>query len=196
MIVGGIDECGTGSCAGPIISVMAVFADEDKPKLPWGVKDSKKTTKNQRNLLYSQLMRLAKDVGIGWAWPWEIDAGFNDALQLSYKRATEGINPAYKPDMIIVDGVNHIKSWEGKQLVEPKADNNHWQVSAASIIGKVYRDTIMEELGKKFPVYGFENHFGYGTPEHQEAAKKHGLLLNSHDHDQYVHRDIYWKKYR
>lgn len=196
MIVGGIDECGTGSCAGPIISVMAVFADEDKAKLPWGVKDSKKTTKNQRNLLFRQLLCIAKDVGIGWAWPWEIDAGFTDSLQLSYTRAIEDINPIFKPDMLIVDGVNQVASWTGKQKVEPKADNNHWQVSAASIIGKVYRDTIMEDLGKALPEYGFENHYGYGTPEHFDAVRKHGLLLDSKDHSRYIHREIYWRKFK
>ena len=196
-MVGGVDECGTGSCAGPIISVVAVFCDEDKAKLPWGVKDSKKTTKNQRNLLYRQLIYGARDIGIGWAWPWEIDAGFNDALQLSYTRAIEDLNPLYLPDTLIVDGVNHVKTWEkARQLVEPKADTNHWQVSAASIVGKVFRDTIMEDYGKKFPEYGFQDHYGYGTPDHMDAVRKHGLLLDSNDHSRYIHREIYWRKFK
>lgn len=196
MLIGGLDECGTGSCAGPIISVMAVFDDSDKDKLPKGVKDSKETTRAQRGILYPQLLYLARDVGIGWAWPWEVDAGYTAALQECYSRAVNGINPIYTPDMLIVDGLNKVHAWTKEQVVEPKADRNHWQVSAASIIGKVFRDHLMISMGRRFPEYGFENHFGYGTQEHFDAVRKHGLLLDSKDHSKYIHRELYWRKFK
>ena len=191
MIIGGLDECGTGACAGPIISVMAVFNEEDKERLPRGVKDSKKTSRNQRNMLYDQLLNLAVDVGVGWAWPWEIDQGFNAALQLSYERAVHGVNPKFTPDYIIVDGINKVQSWSGKQVVEPKADNNHWQVSAASIIGKVFRDRLMVEVGNKFPEYGFSTHFGYCTQSHLDSIKNSGRLIDPFDRARYIHRGTY-----
>lgn len=194
MLVGGLDECGTGSGAGPIVSVLAVFEESAKSKLPRGVKDSKQTTKSQRDLLYQQLLDLAVDVGIGCSWPWEIDSDYVGALQASYSRAIEGINPSNCPDKIIVDGINPVRSWDGVQLVEPKADNNHWQVSAASIIGKVTRDRAMSELSKVWPEYGFDKHFGYVTPVHQESVRRLGLLIDAKNKSKYIHRWTYWKK--
>lgn len=193
-LTGGLDECGTGSGAGPIVSVLAVFRDSDKSRLPRGVKDSKQTTKSQRDLLYQQLLDLAVDVGVGCSWPWEIDMDYVGALQSSYSRAVASINQANIPERIIVDGINPIKSWKGEQLVEPKADNNHWQVSAASIIGKVTRDRAMSELSKLWPGYGFDKHFGYITPVHKESVQKLGLLIDQKDRSRYIHRWTYWKK--
>ena len=191
--VGGLDEVGWGSLAGPIISVVAVFRASDLALLPHGVRDSKKTTDIQRSMLYLPLCRAACDVGIGHAWPWEIDSlGPMPSLQLSYKRALEDLVVA-KPDLLIVDGSNRVAGWSGKQQVEPKADNNHQQVSAASMIAKHFRDTIMKDYSKDLrrlglPDYGWSVNMGYGTPDHLEAIKDHGLLINEEDHGLYFHR--------
>ncbi|MDP2665725.1 MAG: ribonuclease HII, partial [bacterium] len=48
-------------------------------------------------------------------------------------------------------------------------------ISLASIVAKVTRDRLMVELAKKYPLYGFEKHKGYGTAMHYEMLKKHGL---------------------
>ena len=61
-----------------------------------------------------------------------------------------------------------------KLVVEHKADQKYTVVSAASIIAKVYRDNLMVEMDKKFPLYGFSSHKGYGTSRHIEALKLHG----------------------
>ena len=57
---------------------------------------------------------------------------------------------------------------KGDQLIE--------EISAASIIAKVYRDRMMSDLAEKYPHYGFERHMGYPTKMHMEALNQHGVL--------------------
>ena len=195
------DEVGWGALAGPIISCVAVFRQSDLNLLPAGVKDSKKTSNAQREMLYTPLCQTALDVGLGHAWPWEIDRiGAMPALQLSYKRALDDLCVA-KPDLLIVDGSNRIEAWKGRQWVEPKADVNHLQVSAASIIAKWFRDEIMRGYAKKLkrlgmPDYGWDINMGYGTSDHTEAIKKFGLLVDAQNHELYLHRRLYCRKIR
>lgn len=192
-LVAGLDEVGYGSWAGPLISVVAVFKNSDLPKMPPGVTDSKRTSESQRRALYLPLCRLAHDVGIGHAWPWEIDTmGVSAALQLCYRRAV--LELVCTPGLLIVDGSNLVKAWRGRQHVEPKADLNHQQVSAASMIAKHFRDTIMADYAKLFPLYDFENNKGYGSAAHEQAIHAHGLLIDNADRTKYIHRLIYTRK--
>lgn len=192
-LVAGLDEVGYGSWAGPLISVVAVFKNKDLPKLPTGVTDSKKTTEKTRSSLYLPLCQLAHDVGIGHAWPWEIDSmGVAEALQLSYKRAV--LELRCQPSLLIVDGQNRVKAWPGRQHIEAKADFKYQQVSAASMIAKHFRDTIMADYSKKFPQYDFANNKGYGSDSHEQAIFTHGLLVDEKNHDRYLHRRLYTRK--
>lgn len=194
IITAGLDEVGWGACAGPIISVVAIF--KGAANIPPGVRDSKKTSEAQRDMLYFPLLQIAHDVGIGWAWPWEVDVNPRKALQLSYQRALEGVSPSRLPELLIVDGTNAVESWSGKQQVEPKADSNHWQVSAASIIAKVYRDNIMRELDKIHPQYNWAGNKGYGTDDHRAAIAKYGLLIDLDNRSKYIHRQRYCRNFK
>ena len=204
-IRGGLDEVGWGCLAGPIISVVALLQDSAIPLLPPGVRDSKKTTEAQRGLLYPALCRICVDIGVGHAWPWEMDQyGPGEALQLSYKRAMEDLTVA-QPEILYVDGNSPVKSWKGQQVVEPKADNKYKQVSAASIIAKFMRDTMMIDYARQrrlqgLPDYGWEQNKGYGTPDHLEAIKAHGIIVDANDsttnHSKYLHRLSYTKNLR
>lgn len=195
MLVGGLDEVGWGAICGPIISVVACFRREDLALLPAGVKDSKQVTKKAKDSLYLPLCAAAHDVGIGHAWPWEIDTlGPYNALQLSYTRALGELRRP--PDLLIVDGSNRIRSFKGEQRVEKKADVNHIQVSAASIIAKVFRDRAMVKLSRLHPHYRWEENKGYESQAHGEAIRRHGLLISSEHHpDRYVHRKAFCSKY-
>lgn len=191
MITGGLDEVGWGSYAGPIISVVAVFRPEDLLRIPSTTTDSKKLSPTARNALYLELIAASYDVGVGHAWPEEIDRlSPMVALQLSYTRAIEELH--YWPERLIVDGANRIESWKGWQDVIPKADFKHREVSAASIIAKVFRDKIMEDYGRKYPLYGFEGHKGYGSQEHEDAIRKYGPLFPDRaGNGEYLHRRRY-----
>lgn len=189
-LIGGLDEVGFGAWAGPIISVVAVFDADALRKLPAGVTDSKKTTEKQRSMLYLPIIDAAIDVGIGHVWPYEIDSvGVSDALQVCYARALHDLMS--QPPTLIVDGNKSVWRYGGKQIVEPKADLNHPQVSAASMIAKHFRDRIMIDYAKLFPVYGWEKNKGYGSHDHEEAIRKHGILTTE---PHYLHRQLYCRK--
>ena len=191
----GIDEVGWGALAGPVISVVAVFRPPDLLLLPPGVRDSKKTSDAQRRMMFTPICNAAFDVGVGHAWPWEIDIhGPMEALQLSYKRALDEIHPSRKPTLLYVDGSNRVTAWAGKQIVEAKGDVKYREVSAASIIAKHFRDTIMESYAKDFPQYQWQSNKGYGSSDHIEAIKKYGLLADGLNHSRYIHRLRYCKK--
>ena len=47
-------------------------------------------------------------------------------------------------------------------------------ISAASILAKTYRDTLMTHMEKRWPGYGFGIHKGYGTEDHYQALRRLG----------------------
>jgi ribonuclease HII len=53
-------------------------------------------------------------------------------------------------------------------------DGRSVSIAAASIVAKVTRDRLMKAAGAAYPVYGFQNHMGYSTPEHLAALTAHG----------------------
>ena len=42
-------------------------------------------------------------------------------------------------------------------------------------LAKVFRDELMVDLAGQYPLYGFEQHKGYGTEKHLEALKTYGV---------------------
>lgn len=176
MITGGLDEVGWGAYAGPVISVVACFREQDLLRLPSGVTDSKKLSEVKRETLYEELCVVPLDVGVGHAWPEEIDRlGPSPALQLSYRRALEELR--HKPDLLLVDGSNRVEGWGGEQRVVAKGDSLHREISTASIIAKVFRDRLMVSLSKRFPQYGWERNMGYGSHEHEQGIRKYGPVV-------------------
>jgi ribonuclease HII len=195
MITGGIDEVGLGALAGPIISSVTTFRPGDLLLMPRGVTDSKKLSEMARESLYLPIIAAALDVGIGWAWPWEIDEmGVTDALQLSYTRALGELTRG-TPDLLYVDGIYPVRGWRGKQHVEPKADFKYREVSAASIVAKFFRDQMMVFYGRDFTGYNWKKNKGYGTEDHENAIREHGVLLYAADKFRNLHRARYCKKF-
>lgn len=170
-LVCGLDEVGRGPWAGPIVACALMFPVD--LKLPH-LKDSKHLTEARRNEFYDLLDRKAA-YGIGMAEVGEIDAlGLIKANNLAFKRAIAQLaEKGHIPKFILVDGRDRLTlphPW--KTLI--KGDEKVKIIACASIMAKVVRDGIMNELAQKHPDYGFESHKGYGTREHQEALRKHG----------------------
>lgn len=170
MLIAGIDEVGRGCLAGPVVTCAIAFKDDFFDER---IKDSKKLSKKTREKLYPYILENAVSYGIGVVCPIIIDKinilnAVKQAMHLSLSR----LSSPY--DKLIVDAValNNIH----KDYIHPfKADDNYIQVSAASIIAKVYRDKLMEHLAAIYPYYKWEKNAGYGTKEHIDAIKEYGI---------------------
>lgn len=165
----GIDEAGRGPWAGPVVAA-AVIWPQNAP-LPVGLDDSKKLKPAIRDRLFDHIMRHCI-VGVGQSCVEEIDqTNILAATKLAMQRAFDAL-PA-KPQTALVDG-NQPPILPCTTLAIVKGDSLSLSIAAASVIAKVTRDRLMEELSRHYPVYGFERHAGYGTPHHMEALRQHG----------------------
>lgn len=170
----GADEAGRGPLAGPV-SVGVVVMKKDS-KLEW-VNDSKKVTEKRREILYDRIIEdsLAWDVELVS----EKDIDELNILEATKKGLTRAIGKVIetlgkKPDILIVDALREIDTFNIPYHSIIKGDANCYSISCASILAKVTRDRIMREYDKMYPEYGFEKNKGYGTKEHIEAIKKYG----------------------
>ena len=166
MIIAGVDEVGRGCLAGPVTAAAVIL---NNPVA--GLKDSKKLSPKKRSEL-SKIILQNCIYSLGNVQNAEIDE--INIHQATLKAMQEAIiNLPITPDLIYVDGkfipnveIN-CKAVIGGDMLIP-------EISAASIVAKVYRDEIMTELDKKFPVYGFASNKGYGTAQHLMALKNAG----------------------
>lgn len=168
MFVVGIDEVGRGTIAGPVVACAVImpenFIDER-------IKDSKKINKNRREELYKYLTNNFH-YGLGVVCNKIIDEiNILNATKQAMHLALSKLNHHY--DKIIIDAVK-LNNIEKPYIYPFKADNDYIQVSAASIIAKVYRDNLMTYLSSIYDKYGWEKNAGYGTKHHIEAIKKYG----------------------
>ena len=175
-IVAGMDEVGRGAIAGPVtIGVVAI--DATVGEIPTGLRDSKLMTPKRREAM----VPIAKEWGLAWATgsatAAEIDKfGIVTALGLAASRALQNLGVV--PDVVILDGNTSFLVEEdgGPRIVTRiKADQDCACVSAASVIAKVERDTLMTHLHEQFPRYGWDGNKGYGAKIHTDAIKTHGL---------------------
>ena len=179
-LVCGIDEAGRGPWVGNVVAGAVVIMDKNlSPELLNNLDDSKKLSKAKRERLY-ELLREAEHagqikIGIGEATPAEIDQyNILQATFLAMRRAVE--NMGVVADMAMIDGNRVPANFPVPARAIVKGDARSYSISAASIVAKVYRDREMEELAKKYPYYGFEHNAGYGTKDHVEGIKEHGLI--------------------
>jgi ribonuclease HII len=181
-LIAGLDEVGMGSLAGPLVVCVAAF-HKDKVRMA-GVRDSKTVSSTSRKRLIQEIVANAAFIGLGYASSDFINLkGLSSAWQLAADMALEG---APKFIELIVDGTRSVDHYAGPQTVRPKADITHWQVSAASIVAKVIRDSHMTSLTKYYPHYAFDRNAGYGTKEHIAAIQKYGPTL--------IHRKLFLRK--
>ncbi|MBS3810738.1 MAG: ribonuclease HII [Halanaerobiales bacterium] len=168
-MIAGIDEAGRGPLAGPVVS-SAVVLDLNKPIL--GLTDSKKLSSKARERLFKTIFDKAR-VGIGIVSNTIIDRlNIHQATFLAMRRAVEDLQ--ISPEFLLIDGSYTIPDIDYKQRAIVGGDLKVNAISAASIIAKVTRDCIMDELHSSYPSYNFLSNKGYGTQEHIEAIKDIG----------------------
>ncbi len=165
----GIDEVGIGCLAGPVVAA-AVILDPANPIC--GITDSKKISEQRRKALADQVMANAVDWAIGQASVSEIDQhNILRASHLAMQRAYSDLKS--DATLVLVDG-NKSPYFPVESKAVIKGDEKVLAIGAASIIAKVFRDGLMEELGKKYPDYDFEKNKGYPTKSHMKTLRAIG----------------------
>jgi len=171
-LVAGVDEAGRGPLAGPVVAA-AVILDDLRPIR--GLKDSKELTPRMRERLFDEIRAKALCCGVGVASVTEIDTiNILQATLLAMRRAVEGLR--LKPAKVLVDG-NQLPILTVHAEAIIGGDAKIKSISAASIIAKVHRDRLCDELHERHPQYGFQAHKGYATPEHLAALRAHGACI-------------------
>jgi ribonuclease HII len=182
----GTDEVGRGPLCGPVIACAAMFKDPNF-EIPQAlqkefdlIRDSKKLSEKQREKVYA-FIEQHFNLGIGLCDHETIDRiNILEASFLAMKKAISDlakgvqINKEDPKLLILVDGNKQIPNLTMRQYAVIGGDRISKSISAASIVAKVTRDRLMEQMHAKFPEYGFDKHKGYGTKLHLEALTAHG----------------------
>lgn len=169
-LVAGVDEAGRGPLAGPVVAAAVVLPPDFKnPE----IQDSKKLTPRKREKLYDVITQEAWMIGLGVIEPAVVDSiNILQASLMAMEEAVYNLSPL--PDYLLIDGVHPLKMMIPQRTVI-RGDALSLSMASASIIAKVSRDRIMEIYHKQFPQYNFIKNKGYGTKEHLQAIRKHGL---------------------
>ena len=178
----GVDEAGRGPLAGPVCAAAVILPPH--LEIP-GLDDSKKLTDKRRRELVPIIKENAIAYGIAMASHEEIDKiNILQATFLAMERAIAQLDG--KADFALIDG-NREKDFGLPVKTVVKGDSLSASIAAASVLAKVTRDDLMDEMAKVYPEYGFEIHKGYGTKAHYEALRIYGHCP--------IHRLTFLKKF-
>ena len=174
-LIVGIDEAGRGPLAGPVVASAVIFT---RAYINIDINDSKQLSEKKREELFEIIKRDAIAYGIGIVDAETIDKiNIYEATKVAMKEAINNLNHKY--DLILTDAMP-LKDVGAPVIDIIKGDAKALPIAAASILAKVTRDHIMDELDTKYPEYGFKNHKGYGTKAHLDALKKYGPVKGIH----------------
>ena len=171
--IAGIDEVGRGPLAGPIVSCAVVLDLNvlDDELILW-INDSKKINEKKREELAEIIKEKAVAYYIASRDSKEIDTrGIGVCNNEVFLEACNSLK--VKPNLVLSDGYT-VKGIQIPNKAVIKGDTKSACIAAASIVAKVYRDSLMKEYSKKYPHYAFEENAGYGTSKHIAGLKEYG----------------------
>lgn len=168
--IAGVDEVGRGPLFGPVVAAAVILKKGYNLK---GLTDSKKLSEKKRNEFYEIIKKDAVAIGIGIIDEKKIDeVNIYEATKLAMKEAINNLK--VKPEHILIDAMPLELDIPTTSII--KGDSKSESIAAASVIAKVTRDSMMYEMDKKYPLYGFGSHKGYPTKKHIEALKEYGVI--------------------
>lgn len=167
-LICGIDEVGRGPLLGPVVTAAVILR---KGYYHPDIKDSKTLSEKKREKLYDIIMNDAISIGIGIVDEKEIDKiNIYEATKVAMKMAIDNLD--VKPEYVLIDAMKLDIDIPSISII--KGDAKSESIAAASIIAKVTRDRMIEEIDIEYPMYDLKNNKGYGTKKHIEALKKYG----------------------
>lgn len=170
--IAGIDEVGRGPLAGPVVAACVILPKYCKIK---GLNDSKKIPKAKHETIYQAVKEKALAIGIGIIDNQLIDeVNIYEATKLAMLEAIKQLEGQLtQPDYLLIDAMTLDIAISQQSIL--KGDANSLSIAAASIIAKVTRDQMMANYDRIFPGYGFAKNSGYGTKEHLDGLRTHGI---------------------
>jgi ribonuclease HII len=171
-LIAGVDEVGRGALAGPVVASAVILPHP--ASLTWFelVRDSKELNHKKRETLFEFIMNEAVAVGTGVVPPQVIDSvNILKATKLAMMQAVERL--PRQPSFLLIDRVT-LSQCSIPQKGVTRGDRLCLSIACASIIAKVTRDRMMQELDQTYPGYGFAQHKGYGTGEHLSCLHRLG----------------------
>ena len=169
-LIAGVDEVGRGPLVGPVVTAAVILPINYQLE---GLTDSKKLTPKKRDKFYDIIMHDAIDVSIGMKDNNVIDeVNIYEATKLAMMEAINGLK--IKPEHILIDAMPLDIDIPHTSII--KGDAKSLSIAAASVIAKVTRDRMMDELDIKYPMYNYKKNKGYPTKEHIEAINKYGII--------------------
>ena len=166
----GVDEVGRGPLAGPVVAAALIMPMDLEIK---GLDDSKKLTHLQRVRIFEEIVDLGLICSVGAINNEDIDKiNIHKASLMAMRKAVMGLKQA--PDFILIDGKFTIPNVNYPQLAVVSGDSRCKAIAAASIVAKVTRDRIMDNIQGLYPAFSFAKHKGYPTQAHLEELKANG----------------------
>ncbi len=169
--IAGVDEVGRGPLVGPVVTACVVLPKDFKLD---GLTDSKKLTPKKRDEFFDIIMEKALGVGIGIKSEKVIDeVNIYEATKLAMYEAID--NCPCKIEHVLIDAMK-LDKLDVPSTSIIKGDLKSITISAASVIAKVTRDRMLDELDEKYPMYDFKHNKGYPTKKHVDAIKEYGII--------------------
>ena len=168
-LIAGVDEVGRGPLAGPVVAAAVILPKGSK--IP-GLNDSKKIPKSKHKEIYEAVLQNAIAIGIGVKDNQVIDqVNIYEATKLAMMEAIGQLDP--QPQHLLIDAMKLDLPISQTSII--KGDANSLSIAAASIVAKVTRDQMMEDLDQLYPGYDFAQNAGYGTANHLAGLHKLGV---------------------
>jgi len=175
--IAGVDEAGRGPLAGPVVAAAAMlpvkWMESRLPRSLKGLNDSKQLTALQRERFFLTLTSCGEVLfAVARIEPEQVDE--INILQATHRAMNDALAALLpSPEHALVDGL-HVKTLRFPHTAIVGGDALSYSIAAASVLAKVTRDRLMQEYHARWPVYGFAEHKGYGTPQHLAALAEHG----------------------
>ena len=167
-LIAGVDEVGRGPLIGPVVACACILPGNFYHK---DIKDSKKLSEKKREEMYKIIKENAISIGLGIVSEKVIDeVNIYEATKIAMKEAIKNLN--ITPEHVLIDAMKLELNIPSTSII--KGDDKSESIAAASIIAKVTRDHMLDEMDKEYPMYDLKNNKGYGTKKHLEALQTYG----------------------